>query len=1439
MKEEQRKPTQRNKLFLMNKLFLKLFTILLFGICFNTTPTKASHMMGSDITWKCLGGDTFLFTVTVYRDCNGIPLSAGPFEISSSCGTKTVSTTMGPGLDITPVCKKSCTRCKSLGCSFPFGIEQYQQTAKVILDPKCCKYNIGWQQCCRNGAITTITPGNFYVEVEMNRCQKPCDNSPYFTNPPMAIICTNQCFVFNQGVNDIDIDNNGQADSLVYKLTTPLDSKGSPVSYTGSYTYKEPVKYYGAFGKPNLPWDPPKCQGFHLDTFTGDLMFKATKTDVTVLSIAVEEWRKDSAGIPRLIGIVRRDVQISIIDCPDNKIPVVSGINGTANTTMNFCVDQLKCFTVNTYDLNLPDTVSMNWNKSIPGATFTVEKGKKHPKGTFCWKPTQSQYRTFPYFFVVNAQDDACPVNGRTTKTFKLYVKPKPEANYSATVDQCGYVTFKAVNSGKVPIVKYTWSGDAGLFILNSSTAKKYYKDPGTYGYTLTLESVDGCQYSYTDSVKIPPHVDIDLPKDTVVCYGTTLTLVGVPKRGVAPFTYSWAKNSSTVNSLTVTITKDTMFTEYIQDKTGCIGMDSIIIKSKAYPKPNLGKDRRKCYNDTMILDPRITEKNSKFKWYNAKYPATIINTLPTLEVRDSGKYYVVVTDSVGCIGTDTMNAYFNPMLEVIPDFKWACQGDSVTIDGGKAGPGTKWTWKNVIYPTNPAMNFTTTTSILKFKPVVANYIFQVRATQTINGITCFDEDTITVQVAQKPTVSVGKIPNQCINNPPQYLGDFGSPLGGTFSCTDAGLPFNPVNFNYFNPSVGSGTYNLRYDYTDPQTGCKNFSTGTITVNLLPNVIAGPDDYRCTDDGIKVLSGSPAGGTWTENGTVIASNFFDPVAAGPGPHMLIYTFKDKNTTCSGSDTMIMFVYQTPKLKLTTPPALCENDQPLDLTLYANLKKSKGWFMTNGPTTAVEDSTYFNPKTAKAGVHWVRYNYDLGLDPSGKPKCPVFDSIPITVNPMPVVSVSTIDSQNTYCISHGYVELIYSATPSGGKGTWTAKPYLVGGKYFVPSLAKAGLKTLTFKYVDPNGCEVITNLDITVVDSPHVEITSSNVVCEGKTFILSCKTSGSATGVLWSRQDFPTDPNKTIKDNTALQTIFTPEAGLKTVWMRVTTLGNSYCAPSTDSILLYISPLPAPDFDGNPLSGCSPLFVKFRDKSDQNVAPISKYEWDFGDGSKSTQQNPSHVYTTPGTYTVKLKVISVRGCDSELTKVDYINVYPSPIADFIAKPTFTSISLPTIHFKDQSQGSVQDYLWNFGDRNNPTGGTSTLKDPEYSYSDTGLYTVKLIVKSPNGCTDTLIKPNYIDIRPEITVFIPNVFTPNDFGPKKNEAFTVIASNFTDFHLSMYSRWGELLYETTDITKGWDGTYKGKECQEGVYVYLVEISSITGKKYKFNGSATLLR
>jgi gliding motility-associated-like protein len=110
---------------------------------------------------------------------------------------------------------------------------------------------------------------------------------------------------------------------------------------------------------------------------------------------------------------------------------------------------------------------------------------------------------------------------------------------------------------------------------------------------------------------------------------------------------------------------------------------------------------------------------------------------------------------------------------------------------------------------------------------------------------------------------------------------------------------------------------------------------------------------------------------------------------------------------------------------------------------------------------------------------------------------------------------------------------------------------------------------------------------------------------------------------------------------------------------------------------------------------------------------------------------------------------------------------------------------------------------------------------------------------------------INIRPELIIYIPNVFKPNEkhgrghgpgdnfFGPTENETFQPFINSFTTFDMNVYNRWGELMYNTTDPKKGWDGKYQGGDSQEGVYVYVIKATSFSGRPYTFTGSVTLIR
>ena len=167
--------------------------------------------------------------------------------------------------------------------------------------------------------------------------------------------------------------------------------------------------------------------------------------------------------------------------------------------------------------------------------------------------------------------------------------------------------------------------------------------------------------------------------------------------------------------------------------------------------------------------------------------------------------------------------------------------------------------------------------------------------------------------------------------------------------------------------------------------------------------------------------------------------------------------------------------------------------------------------------------------------------------------------------------------------------------------------------------------------------------------------------------------------------------------------------------------------------------PTAAFTATPTSGSVPLTVKFTDMSANNPA---SWSWDFGDGSTSTDQNPSHTYQNTGRYTVKLTVTNDLGSNTK-TKSDYIMVNGSlPVAEFSANTTTGAAPL-TVSFTDNSTGSPTSWSWDFGD-----GSTSSEQNPSHIYQNTGKYTVKLTVTNDLG-SNTETKTDYITVIPAFT------------------------------------------------------------------------------------------
>ncbi len=562
---------------------------------FSSSHAKAARVWGADISWTCKGDSTFLITLTVYGDCNTGQPGASTLSLhsqNSKCSNTILTYTGGTlvnGKDITPVCNKYCTRCSNSSCSFPFGIEQWEINQTVhFSSTACCNYEIQWGECCRDSSLTTIKPGRFFINALLDRCDTPCNNSPYFTSPPISVIAANKCYIFNYGVTDNNLDALGNPDSLLYELVNPLDSESLPVTWNAPYNYLEPLKYFGAFGNPNAKWGASNnnCKGFHLDSATGNLYFKPMKTDTTDFALQVQTWKINALGIPYMSSYVTRDAEIIIIDSNSNHLPTITGINGTYAKTIDYCVDKTTCFTIVTYDQDQTDSVTVTWDTALAplGATFTANNGVvKHPVGKFCWKPTQA--RSYPYYFTITAQDNACPLNGRTSQSYSIIVHPHPEANYSWYESGCGFVQFSAspvVGNGIPGIASYTWFGTGAppIYATSQNFSHKYRKW-GTYPFTLTITAnpppTPSCEYIYTDSVIIPQSVEVSLPRhDTTVLTGTTMRISANAFLGTTPYTYSWNCSSSTNSYIYYTFTQNTPVVVYVSDADGCNNYDSM-----------------------------------------------------------------------------------------------------------------------------------------------------------------------------------------------------------------------------------------------------------------------------------------------------------------------------------------------------------------------------------------------------------------------------------------------------------------------------------------------------------------------------------------------------------------------------------------------------------------------------------------------------------------------------------------------------------------------------------------------------------------------------------------------------------------------------------------------------------------------------------------------
>lgn len=310
------------------------------------------------------------------------------------------------------------------------------------------------------------------------------------------------------------------------------------------------------------------------------------------------------------------------------------------------------------------------------------------------------------------------------------------------------------------------------------------------------------------------------------------------------------------------------------------------------------------------------------------------------------------------------------------------------------------------------------------------------------------------------------------------------------------------------------------------------------------------------------------------------------------------------------------------------------------------------------------------------------------------------------------------------------------------------------------------------------------------------------------------TSGAGTSYFW---DFG-DGNTSIQENLS-HTYFNP--GTYTITFIVTDTLTCNLTDTASTVVILLPELEA-GF-GYAANSCVPVTVTL----DNNTAS-GTFSWDFGDGNSSSLQNPVYTYNNPGVYTITLVAEDPLTCNVTDTVSAQIVVSGYPVAAFHADSILSKI-FSTVHFTDLTTDATS-WFWDFGDQS-----TSDQENPDHIYNQLGEFDVCLFVHNDGGCPDSVCQKIIIEAYPN--VHIPNAFSPNNDGV--NDVFSPLCKDVTDIHFMVFNRWGELIYETNQVGEGWDGTFRGKSSEIGVYVWYCAATFITGVSEHVKGNVTLIR
>jgi gliding motility-associated-like protein len=1130
-------------------------------------------------------------------------------------------------------------------------------------------------------------------------------------------------------------------------------------------------------------------------------------------------------------------VTTNTVVCQNSTSPLITftGVGGVAPYVFTYNIGGAASQTLTTTGGLNTQTVSVPTAVPSPTVSVYTLTGVQDNAGVTC---NTSGVATI----TVNALPTAA-ITGSVTVCLNA---PQPNILFTGAGTSDPYTFTYSLNDGTTTTVKTVSSlaGSSTVTVPATTTLS------GTFTYSL-MSVKDGtsatCSQSQTGSqvIQVNP-LKATLAGTTTVCQNNPalplITFTG--SGGVPPYTFTYTINDGTTQTTntiptggpgvsTVTVAAPTGVTgnfvyavTSVQDANllSCVTTPSVTITVSALPTATITGNASRCLNDPN--KPVITFVGSG-------------TTAPYL-----------FTYSISDGTTTTINTV---------------SGSSTATVAASTSTGGTFTYSLMSVADGTAQNCSQTqtgTAVIQ--------IFTLTASTAGTTVVCKN----TAQPLVTFTGAGGTAPYTF-----KYL------LNGVSLTTSPTGPSNSITFSVSTAVKNVFTYSVLSITDGTSLNCPSVSTETVTINDLPNAKISGQTATCQNTASPnvTFTGSNTTGPYTINYTLNGAPSTALTSAGatgtvsipvsttvtPGSYTysLVSVSDAAAHSCSnnliGANTFTIYPLPTGTVSTTTP-AICQ-----DMTgsvifagavgkppykFYYHVNSTAQTITTAGAATTRTLTLTSNSLQPGAYV----YALDSVSDVYGctQPQAGAA-TVTVTVYPLPTAAMaptSTICATDIVTVTASSSGNNINWTKLDGTGNITAGVATNSATY-TPALTDAGKNVHLKMTVSSLNCVTTASAVTTIVVRPALVANLKvvpNKVCQNQTSILNLTVTapGKQPYTFTYTEGIGGAPKQasTINSNIAEEVLNTtvPTSPQKTPYMltRVQDANGCYSVPnSPDSLLIF--PLPVAELTGGG-AACkdsiapiltfmatvgTPKFYFTFDVNGKNNAVVN---------SKKTDSVYHYKTSTAkvGTFVYSLISVQDANCSNTISgQSQTVVVGENPQAIFTINPEKASILDPIVEIKNQSV-AAQNYLWTFGDKSAPD---FSVNPPPHSYAsvDTGTYRINLLISTANGkCKDSTYQT--VRIYSPLLLYVPNSFSPN--GDGLNDELKAEGDGFTSFQMMIFDRWGQLVFESNDINKGWNGKANGgsQVAQLDSYVYVINLRAIGDKHdYTYRGVITLIK